>query len=162
MSEKQRTIMLGFHSPVDGRLMREWVTGLGYDVVESLDDTAGIALILMDSASARRFMDAALTLKRAAKYFLPVLVCINAGENVARWIHAGFDDVVRLPATKAEWKARIDTMLRLRRQTEELGHKREMLHQALVESSSDQVFILDAKGTYVDSNDPADTRGRVR
>ena len=153
MSEKKRTIMLGFRSPVDGRLMREWVTGLGYGVVESLDDTAGIDLVLMDSASARRLMDRAFGLKRAAKYFLPVLVCINAGENVGRWLKAGFDDVLRLPASKAEWKARIKIMLRLRRQSEELGQRSEYLHRALIESSSDHIFLLDANGTYVTSND---------
>jgi len=153
MSEKKRTIMLGFHSPVDGRLMREWVTGLGYEVVESLDDTAGIDLVCMDSASARSLMNKAFELKRAAKYFLPVLVGIGAGENVGRLLKAGFDDVLRLPSTKGEWQARIEIMLRLRRQSEELGQKSEMLHRALVESSSDQIFMLDANGTYVASND---------
>ena len=153
MSEKTRTIMLGFRSPVDRRLLREWLTGLGYDVVESLDETADIDLVLMDSTFARRLMDKAFGLKKATKYFLPVLVCTNAGENVGRWIYAGFDDVVRLPALKAAWKARIDTMLWLRHQSEELGHKSEMLHRALVESSSDQIFMLDANGTYVASND---------
>ena len=162
MSEKTRTIMLGFCSPVDGRLMREWLTGLGYDVVESLDEAADIDLVFMDSVMARRLMDKAFGLKRAAKYFLPILVCIRAGENIGRWIHAGFDDVVRLPAAKAAWKSRIDTMLRLRRQSEELGHKGEMLHQALVESSSDQIFMLDANGTYVASNDRVEHFGLKR
>lgn len=162
MSEKKRTIMLGFHSPVDGRLMREWVTGLGYEAVESLGDTAGIDLVLMDSVTARHLMDKAFGLKRAAKYFLPVLVCINAGENVGRWLKAGFDDVLRLPATRDEWRARIDTMLRLRRQSEELGHTSEMLHRALVESSSDQIFMLDANGTYVASNDRVEHFGLER
>ena len=162
MSEKKRTIMLGFHSQVDGRLMREWLTDLGYEVVESLDDTDDIDLVFMDSASARRLMDRAFGLKSAAEYFLPVLVAINTGENVGFWIHAGFDDVVRLPASKAEWNARIDTMLRLRRQSEELGRKSEMLHKALVESSSDQIFMLDTNGTYVASNDRVEHFGLER
>jgi len=153
MSEKSRTIMLGFHSPVDGRLLRGWLRGLGYEVVESLDDTAGIDLAFIDAATARRLMDKAFGLKRAAKYFLPILVCINAGEDFGRWLNAGFDDVLRLPATKDEWQARIDIMLRLRRQSEELGQKSEYLHRALIESSVDHIFLLDENGTYVTSND---------
>ena len=162
MSDKKRTIMLGFQSPVDGRLLREWMTGLGYDVVESLDEPAGIDLVLLDSVTARRLMDKAFGLKREAKYFLPILVCINAGEDVGRWLNADFDDVLRLPATKGEWQARIAIMLRLRRQSEELGHKIEMLYQALVESSGDHIFLLDAGGTYVASNDRVEHFGLER
>jgi len=153
MSEKKRTIMLGFHSPVDGRLMREWLTDLGYEFVESIDDTAGIDLVLMDSLTARRLMDKAFGLKREAKYFLPVLVCINRGEDAGRWLKTGFDDVLRLPATKDVWRARIEIMLRLRHQSEELGQKSEFLHRALIESSGDHIFLLDANGAFVTSND---------
>ena len=53
-------------------------------------------------------------------------------------------------------------MLRLRRQSEALGRKSEMLHQALVESSSDQIFMLDANGTYVTSNDRVEHFGLER
>ena len=36
---------------------------------------------------------------------------------------------------------------------EELGQKSEYLHRALIESSDDYIFLLDANGTYVTSND---------
>ncbi|SMC22890.1 PAS domain S-box-containing protein [Desulfacinum hydrothermale DSM 13146] len=153
MGEKKRTIMFGFHSPVDRRLMREWVVGVGHEVLENLDESSNVDLILMDSATARRLRDKAFGLKRAAKYFLPVLVCIKAGENASPWLKAGFDDVLHLPATKDEWLARMDIMLRLRRQSEELGQRSEYLHRALIESSGDHIFLLDANGTFVTSND---------
>ena len=153
MSEKRRKIMLGFRSQLDAALMREWALGQGYDVAASFEDTADIDLVFMDSASARHLKDKAFRLKREAKYFLPVLVGIATGEDVASWIESGFDDVVHMPATKAEWKARVDIMLRLRHQSEELADKSESLHRALIESSGDHIFVLDATGTYVSSND---------
>ena len=155
MSKKNQTIMLGFHSPVDGRLMREWLTGSGYKVVESLDDTAGIDLVLMDSATARRIMNKAFGLKKSAKYFFPVLICINAGEEVDPWLKTGFDDVLHLPASKVEWKTRIETMLHLRRQSEELGRKSETSLIYTLENMSDGFVSLDKNWHYTYVNKKA-------
>jgi len=153
MSNDRRKIALCLASALDQKLMGGFFAELGHQPVSGLDDPAGVDLILMDTASARRLGPQALEIKNKAPHFLPVLVGIKADGESVPWLAAGFDDVLILPCPKEILKARVDIMLRLREQSEQISRKSEYMHRALVESSGDLIFILDRQGRYLASND---------
>lgn len=151
MVDDKRKIAVGFSRAVDQQLICGYLAGLGHEPVANLDDP-GCDLILLDADTARRRGQEILARKKTAAFFLPALVGLPADINIGPWLEAGFDDILRLPCSKSELKARLSIMLRLRQQSEELGRRSEYIHRALIESSGDHIFVLDKNGRYVSSN----------
>jgi len=154
VSDAPAKIAAWFAAAADQRLIRTYLHQLGYQTVDpAADPLAEADLYLLDEAIAARVGPRVVERKRQAEFFLPALIALVPGSRPAPWLAAGFDDCLRLPATKELVRARIEIMLRLRRQSEALGRKSESIHRALIESSSDQIFMLDAQGRYLASND---------
>ncbi len=139
----------------DQKLVEGYLASLGHQVVTGFQPKGPLPdLFLLDIPYARRLGDKILARKKAAKdIFLPVLVAVARHDDIAAWLEAGFDDCLRMPFTKAELKARVGAFLRLRRQSAELARKSEYIYQTLVESSGDHIFMLDARGVFLSSND---------
>ncbi|MDB5963062.1 MAG: domain S-box-containing protein, partial [Massilia sp.] len=109
----------------DRNLLAEFLTKMGYGVqiltaVDMAQSSIAVSLIVIDEPSARRNGELLLELKKRARpYYLPVLMTLTGGARATPWLHAGCDDVLRLPLNKAELLARLDAFLRLRRHSEE-------------------------------------------
>ena len=145
-------IVVGFRDPAEAGQICGRIRELGHDVITGLDAAASADIILLDAASAALAEGRVADWKRASPWFLPVMVAIRDGAPPDPWLSAGFDDVLRLPCTGTELEARLAIMLRLRRQSRGDGRHGEYLYQALVESSTDHIFVLDREGRYVSSN----------
>ncbi|CAA9367589.1 MAG: diguanylate cyclase/phosphodiesterase (GGDEF & EAL domains) with PAS/PAC sensor(s), partial [uncultured Chloroflexia bacterium] len=120
----EQIIGLIFANPLDRQLLASFVaeSGLGVEILSpaSLADLSGarISLVLADETSARAYGAELLALKwRLGSTVLPVLVTLRAQTDSAPWLQAGFDDVIRLPVTKVELRARLAVFLRLRQET---------------------------------------------
>jgi diguanylate cyclase (GGDEF)-like protein/PAS domain S-box-containing protein len=98
-------------------------TGYGVQILTAVDMaqlSTAVSLIVIDEPSARRKGELLLDLKKRARpYYLPVLMTLTGGARATPWLHAGCDDVLRLPLNKEELLARLDAFLRLRRYSEE-------------------------------------------
>jgi len=121
--EAPHTICLLVGSPVDRRLLADFLQASGYEVNASWQrpdsaDGAGPCLILADEQAARRHAQELLAVKeRSGRIFLPLVLVLGGQTDSAPWLLAGFDDVLREPLLKAELAARLEVLLRLREQT---------------------------------------------
>jgi len=138
-------------SPVDRRLLAEFLTGLGYRVcVADLSDPAptvrsGVSLVIADIGGARRYDRRLLELKwRAGPSFLPFLILLSATAKGEPWLAMGYDDIVRQPISKVELKARLEALLRYRSQSEQ--------YRAVFEDALIGLGRIDAEGRVVLAN----------
>ena len=124
--ENLSTIGLLITNSADRRLLIDFLQHSGYQVragVPSeglLDDWAEISMIITDEHAAQQYGKELLALKhQLGGFFLPVLIALPQKSESAPWLHAGFDDVLRLPLRKQELAARLQVYLLLREQSEE-------------------------------------------
>ncbi len=111
-------------------------------------------LILIDSSLPESIhRKVLLTKKTVEDAFLPVIVMVKDRKIPQKWIEMGYDDFIVMPFRKAELKLRMETLLRIRKQTELLLRKTESVYQALIESSTDHIFVLDRAGRVVLTNE---------
>ncbi|RMF93386.1 MAG: PAS domain-containing sensor histidine kinase, partial [Nitrospinota bacterium] len=156
MSTHIHTIGLLFSHAPDRQLLVDFLVEGGYRVraprlnrvqPEHWDD---VSLILADEVAAWRYREVLLGLKnRSEAIFLPLLVATSPTTPVAPWLEAGFDDVIRLPVSKAELHTRLSTFLRLREQSLELARRSEEMFRALVEQSLVGVYLFTDRFLYV-------------
>src|SRR5581483_6872126 len=125
-SANPNTIGLLITNSADRRLLIDFLHQSGYRVRAgppsegAFEDWAETSLIIADERAARQYKNELLALKQqAGRFFLPVLVALPQQAESALWLHAGFDDVLRLPLGKAELAARLQVYLHLRDQSEE-------------------------------------------
>ncbi len=152
MPEKTK-IAACFSDPGDRQLVAGYLAGSGYEFVDfsgKVPDRTD--LVILDVASARRIGGQVLAQAKKAGDFLPVLLVLGRDEDIGQWFESGFDDYLRRPLVRSELKARVEIILRLRQQSKKLAGKSEYIHRALIESSSDHIFMLDAKGMLRSSN----------
>ena len=151
-------IGLIFSGKGDLRLMEEFVRSLGHcsralDINDiTLPDWKEISIIITDEESGRRHGETLVRIKKCSDVFTALLVAVRKKNAISRWLEFGFDDVLPMPFTKAELRARLTTFLRIREQSYELKERSDAMLKALVESSSDHIFMLDRDGTFVTSN----------
>ena len=78
-----------------------------------IDD--GVDLLIVDQSAVARYAEQLRALKqRAGSAFLPILVLVPKDIRNVSWAPAEFDDVLRIPMSKAELSARVNVFLRLR------------------------------------------------
>jgi PAS domain S-box-containing protein len=158
-AHQQSPVTIGLlvsHVP-DSRLLAEFLRQSGHVVrtsdVRGVDweDWADVSLIVVDELAGRRHADEIFALKqRVAPLFLPVLVVLSQKAASLVWLRRGFDDVLRLPLSKAELTARLSVFLRLRRQSQEqeaLRYEAEAAQRilnTLMEYVPDGITILEA------------------
>jgi PAS domain S-box-containing protein len=126
MSRMPHTVGLCVANPADRRLLEEFLRQAGHAVLAATPadpDPAGwerVSLLLVDEAAARQCAGQLVALKRrSGAVFLPLLILLPQKADGVAWLKAGFDDVLRLPLTRAELGARLSVFLRLREQAEE-------------------------------------------
>ena len=74
-----------------------------------------VDLLIVDQSAVARYSEQLRDLKqRAGNAFLPILVLVTKNAPTVPWAQAEFDDVLRIPMSKAELSARVDVFLRLR------------------------------------------------
>ncbi|RME46649.1 MAG: GAF domain-containing protein, partial [Chloroflexi bacterium] len=157
MTATSHTIGLLFSNPADRRLLADYLQELGYRVraPEPLEVRPtrweGVSLIIADRVAGRWHGEALLALKaRSPAVLLPLLVALPHRADGASWLEAGFDDVLRLPVTKAELQTRLNMFLRLREQSAELARRGELMFRSLVEQSLVGVYLIAGdRFTYV-------------
>lgn len=115
------TIGLLFESSIDRQLIGDFLSSCGYQIyaedlrVENVAVWQQTALIIASAASARRCASLLLKLKQqTTSPLLPILIALPKNEAATQWLQAGFDDVLHLPITKIELRARLKVFLRLR------------------------------------------------
>ena len=153
MREEKQTIGILLSNPTDRRLLVDFVTELGYQtyIPPPQEVCPGgwkeIDLIIADEAVARRCEEVLLNWKRRSGVaFRPLLILLSPTSGSDDWLAAGFDDALRIPLAKADLYARLNVLLHLREQSQELVHRSEMLFHTLVEQSPVGVYMLGTEG----------------
>ena len=110
-----------------------------YEVVDGdPDDVAGFDLCIVDARTYRQVAKELSTLKRAVDTYLPVLVLVEDRERVreAEWlaeeVGGTVDDVLVIPTPKHELDARVEALLRARRQSRRLALFRRAMDEATI------------------------------
>ena len=110
-----------------------------YEVVDGdPDDVAGFDLCIVDARTYRQVAEELSTLKRAVDTYLPVLVLVEDRERVreAEWlaeeVGGTVDDVLVIPTPKHELDARVEALLRARRQSRRLALFRRAMDEATI------------------------------
>jgi len=172
------TIGLLFLNAADRRLLADFFRQCGFAVEAPEpaqwrpEEWSQVGLVVADAASARRHRAALLAMRRSEAGLVPVLVALRRHENPAPWLRAGFDDVLRMPITKSELTARVETFWRLKDQAAELARRvAESSYRAIFEGVNDGILVLEpATGRILDANrrageifgsPPADLRGQT-
>jgi PAS domain S-box-containing protein len=153
MADEKRKIALCFSNPADRRLVSEHLSAKGYEVIEcpGAADT-GADLLIMDTAFARRSGRELLGLKKPGGVFLPMVIALGPKDAPAVWLSAGFDLCLHMPFSKAELDAAVQTLLRLRHQSEQLLQKAEDIYQAIFEATGTATLIVEQDGAIVMAN----------
>ncbi|MBW1723013.1 MAG: PAS domain-containing protein [Deltaproteobacteria bacterium] len=161
MAGSAHTIAVLFFNPTDRELLGDFIASLGHRTVfpdiSRVDSRkwAGISLVIIDEPTARRHGKRLIDIKKRSETFLGLLIGVREKTVIPLWMKLGFDDVLLLPLTKAELRARLSTLLHVREQSCELVEQHGAMFKALVESSSDHIFILNEKGVFLLSNGKA-------
>ncbi len=157
MTEPVHIIGLLLSNPADRRLLGDFLDSLGHKVrapdlmTARLEMWSDVSLIIVDELAGRWYGRKLLALKQQSEaIFLPLLIVLSRNAGSTPWLRFGFDDVLRVPMTKAELRARLETFLRLREHSEELARRSESMFRALVEQSIVGVYlIIDGAFHYV-------------
>lgn len=92
------------------------LTCRGMPSASDLAVLAACSLVMVDEAAAQQW---GAKLEQLRNYlqprYLPLLLTLGANRPATPWLRAGFDDVLRVPITKDDLLARLETFLRLRR-----------------------------------------------
>jgi signal transduction histidine kinase len=113
--------VLVLHVP-DRRLLTEFLRGSGYRVVDPapreahLDQLGDVSLIIADEGAARLLGEKLLAMKSPSGMVLSLVITMPPRAESGPWLRSGFDDVLRMPITKAELASRTSALLRLREQ----------------------------------------------
>jgi PAS domain S-box-containing protein len=117
---KQHLISLLITNPADRKLIKDFLEASGYQIFISslhkdrVEYQKGTSLIIADQSAARWYGQKLIALKwQAGINFLPLLILLPRQADSNAWLSAGFDDVLRVPLTKSELKARVGVFLRL-------------------------------------------------
>jgi len=152
------TILLLFFSNRDRKLLSDFLESLGHRVKipdprqTPLPEWTEIGIIITDEWAARRYGKSLVEKKQKSDVFIALLIAKKGKCTTSRWLEFGFDDALHMPFTKAELQARLTTFLRIREQSDELKRQREATLKALIESSSDHIFMLSRDGVFLVSN----------
>jgi two-component system cell cycle sensor histidine kinase/response regulator CckA len=153
MKNKKPVIAAAFAHPVDRKLAAGYLSGLGYELVEFPRDGAPAAdLFILDVPSAHRFGSQVIALKKKTDVFLPAMIALGRLDPVDPWLAAGFDDSLRMPFTKAQLKANVAILLRLRHQSMELAQKGEEKYRAIFEATGTATLLVEEDTTILMAN----------
>ena len=125
-SPQEASIGIWIAREADRILLAQLLTKMGYGVqiltaADTAQLSAAISLIVIDESSARRNGELLQDLKKRARpHYLPVLMTLTGSARAIPALHAGWDDVLRLPLDKEELLTRLEAFLRLRRHSEEV------------------------------------------
>ncbi len=146
-------------NPVDRQLLVQTLVSLKRqaltlsvedDRIVGIEDDRRLCIIVVDSCSARMVWPQLVALKdRAAPFVLPLLV-IHFGPTVAEdWVEEGADDVLMVPFTRRELKARLRSYLRLHDKSREMARYNRDMYEAFLSQLQDGVAIANARGDIV-------------
>ncbi len=146
------TIGLLIAQPADRRLMDDFLRSAGHEVVsevpfnDHLERWKSVSLIVADAPAARGLGQELLDLKwTIGAGFTPLLIVLPQRADSTPWLEAGFDDVLRMPLSKAELSARLSVFLRLREQSE-------MQYETFFENALVGIFRMTPDGRFVMAN----------
>ncbi|MBW1956634.1 MAG: response regulator [Deltaproteobacteria bacterium] len=92
MKNKKPVIAAAFANPVDRKLVADYLSGLGYDLVEfPWDGVPPADLFILDVPWARRLGRQVIELKKRTDVFLPAMIALGSRDPVDPWLDAGFD-----------------------------------------------------------------------
>jgi len=150
MKNRKTVIAAAFANPVDRKLVDDYLSGLGYDLVEfSGEGVPPADLFILDVPCARRLGRQVIELKKRADVFLPAMIALGSRDPVEPWLDAGFDDNLRMPFTKAELKVNVAILLRLRQQSQQLAQKSEEKYRAIFEATSAATIVVAEDATIL-------------
>lgn len=153
MADEKSRIAVCFSRTIDRKLVSQHLSGQGYDIIEGTDSIPREAdLFIMDIPFARRLGWEVLGLKNPEGVFLPVIIALGPNDDAASWLKAGFDFCLRMPFSKAELSAAVQTFLRLREQSAELLKRAENIYQAIFEATGTATLIVEQDQTIVMAN----------
>jgi PAS domain S-box-containing protein len=139
----------------DRRLLRQFLSDMElscieastFDDVETSDNRwREVGLLLVDEYNADHSGEEILRFKiREVAAYLPILALSSDSTSPAHLLEQGFDDVLRIPITMSEFKARILAFLRLREASEQR-------FQTLFESTPIGIFRVAPTGRLLVAN----------
>lgn len=120
MPEDQHTIWVLFANRTDATLLTDFLHERGYAVTttppaeQSPDAWEHVSLCVLDETAGATVGPGLLLARERSKAIVPVLIALDGSNDAEPWIRLGFDDVLRMPLSKAELLARLRAFLRLR------------------------------------------------
>jgi len=154
---KKRTILLSVKNPADYNLLADLLQKEGYRV-EKLTGANKMELakkadaVLVDEVTGLKVCSFLKEIKESAKPFLPLLALLPEKAPAEPWLNKGFDDVIRMPVGKAEFRSRINSFLKLRAQSEQIIESSEQKYKAVFEATGTATVIVDEDTTIVLAN----------
>ncbi|PIP38267.1 MAG: hypothetical protein COX19_13720, partial [Desulfobacterales bacterium CG23_combo_of_CG06-09_8_20_14_all_51_8] len=153
MKNKKSVIATAFARLVDRELAAGYLSGLGYELVDFPKDGVPAAdLFILDVLSARGLGPQVIALKKKTDVFLPAMIALGRRDPVDPWLAAGFDDSLRMPFIKAQLKANVAILLRLRQQSLELAQKGEEKYRAIFEATGTATILVEEDATILMAN----------
>jgi len=154
---KKRTILLSVRNPADYNLLADLLQMEGHRV-EKLSGADKMELVnkadavLVDQVTGLKVWSFLKKIKESAGPFLPVLALLPLKTPAEPWLNKGFDDIIRMPIGKAEFKSRINSFLKLRAQSEQIIESSEQKYKAVFEATGTATVIVDEDTTIVLAN----------
>ena len=146
---KRKIILLAISNSADREFISEMLTSKGYKVEYLNDQTLPIADKLTFDAiitDAKMGMDLCAKLsqfKESTKIFLPILLLLSTKEPAEKWLNLCFDDVIRMPVSKAEFSSRVEIFMKLRTQSEQILEHSESKYKAIFEATGTATLIVE-------------------
>ncbi|RLE06603.1 MAG: hypothetical protein DRJ06_07465, partial [Candidatus Aminicenantes bacterium] len=154
---KKRTILLSVKNPADYNLIADLLQKEGHQV-EKLTGANKMQLakkadaVLVDEVTGLKVCSFLKEIKESAKPFLPLLALLPEKAPAEPWLNKGFDDVIRMPVGKAEFRSRINSFLKLRAQSEQIIESSKQKYKAVFEATGTATVIVDEDTTIVLAN----------
>jgi len=154
---KKRTIFLSVKNPADYNLLADLLQKEGHRV-EKLTGADRMELVkkadavLVDEVTGPKVWLFLKEIKESGGPFLPLLALLSEKTPAESWLSKGFDDIIRMPVGKAEFRSRINSFLKLRAQSEQIIESSEQKYRAVFEATGTATLIVDEDTTIVLAN----------
>ncbi len=158
MNRVRQKIAVRFTRNEDQMRVSGLLTQWDYTVIDisGEDNLLDVDLFIFDRKTVKHLLPGLQVLKNASDIFLPVIVAQESLSDPGSCHFAGIDDCLSMPIVPEELKLRVEIMLRLRTQSEQLSRKSEYKWQTLFDYSPDAIFVhpfqSDGFGKFIEVN----------
>jgi len=154
---KKRTIFLSIKDSANYNLIADLLQKEGHRVekLSGADRTELVKdadAVLVDHVTGLKLCSILKVIKESTGPFLPVLALLPLTTPAEPWLNKGFDDIIRMPVDKAEFRSRIKIFFKLRAQSEQIIKKAEQKYKAIFDATGTATIIVGEDTTIILAN----------